>query len=389
MCPEALIEHVENMTKIFRSEQFPDFYIRSAYASDNEQLIQLSSQQIDCGVFRLNMCAYPSYLVVSQLQYNRSETKVIVLEKQPEVIVGMLNIGWKYCYINEQPDLIRYISDLNINCNYRDRQLIRFFIQFMHETIPKRTVIQSIVPQQHPILQSVFYKAGTHAAHTEVHDDVHIYNLTNMPEPEQYTSFRFECLASHNIVDANQYLESMKKFYNFLPNYDLRALMNHEQPFWCGLKLNDFFVVYNKLNQIIGFYGLWDQTAFKKTSIADYHYPYKILRLLYNCISHFNSGQYFPKPGKVMNYANLHSALCHPDHQDVFASLLYHATLQAKQRRLTSFSFALSEHDPRCKALVGLKYYRMKAKHALHCFGEPKTFELDGNKINYFELGRL
>lgn len=389
MCPEALIEHVENMTKVFRSRQFPGFFIRSAFPQDDAQLIRLATQKIDCGMFQLNLRCYPSYLAVSQLQYNRSETKVIVLEKQPNVIVGMLNIGWKYCFIDEKPDLIRYVSDLNIAPAYRGHQLIHLMMHFMQETLPANTVVQSIIPNQYPALQHILYTAKAGFAKADVYDEVYVYNLSQFPQHTQYNRFQFKELTANQLTEANAFIESMKNYYNFLPSYDLRALTHGDQPFWCGLKLNDFYLVYNKLNKLVGLYGLWNQTAFKQATIAYYHYPYKVFRVLYNSVSKWTGRQHLPKPGSVINYAHLHSVLCHPEHQEVFATMLHHATLKMKERRLSSVSFALAENDPRRESLLGAKYYRMKAKHALHYFGEQKIEFLDPAKIHYFELSRL
>ena len=389
MCPDALIEHVENMTKVYRSGQYPDFYIRSALPQDDLQLIKLAAQTIHCGLFQLQLECKPSYLAVSQLQYNRSETKVIVLEKQPDVVVGMLNIGWKYCFINEQPDLIRYISDLNINPDYRGQHLIRFMMRFMKETWPVNTVVQSVVPNQYAILQTILYSGRKLFAKAEFHDDVHIYNLSQFSKNQDFVHFSFEALTEDKLLEANTFIESMKSHYNFLPSYDLRALVHYEQPFWCGLTLSDFCLVYNKLGKIVGLYALWNQTAFKQAKIKYEHFPYRIFRVFYNAIAKWTGRQYLPKPESIINYAYLHSILCHPDHQEVFASMLHHATLQLKKRRLSSLSFALAKNDPKCQVLRGKKYYQMKAKHALHYFGEKKIGFLDTTKINYFELSRL
>lgn len=389
MCPDVLIEHVENMTKIFRSGQFPDFYIRSALPQDDPQLIRLATQKIDCGLFQLKLECKPSYLAVSQLQYNRSETKVIVLEKQPDLIVGMLNIGWKYCFINEQSDLIRYVSDLNIHPDYRGQNLICFIMRFMQETWPENTIVQSVVPNQYSILQKILYSGRSRFAKAEVYDEVYIYNLSQFSDHLKSKGFHFEVLTEDQLMAANAFIESMKSYYNFLPSYDLRALLSYEQPFWCGLKLTDFYLVYNKLHKIVGIYALWDQTQFKQATIEYYYYPYKIFRVLYNSLAKWTGCQYLPKSESIIHYAHLHSVLCHPDHQEVFASMLHHATLQMKKRRLSSLSFALAKNDPRRQSLLGAKYYRMKAKHALHYFDEQKIAFLDATKINYFELSRL
>ena len=76
----------------------------------------------------------------------------------------MLNIGWKYCFINEQSDLIRYVSDLNIHPDYRGQNLICFIMRFMQETWPENTIVQSVVPNQYSILQKILYSGRSRFA---------------------------------------------------------------------------------------------------------------------------------------------------------------------------------------------------------------------------------
>lgn len=389
MCPEALIEDVEHITKIFKSDRFPDFYIRTAYRSDDAQLMQLGLVEIDCGGFKLHFQRHPSYLAFSQLQHNRSETKVIVLAKQPTLIVGILNIGWKYCYIDGQPDLIRCISDLKVRPEYRGRGLIHFMMQFMQETLSPNTVLQSVVANQHQQLQRNLYQQKLGFAAVEIYDDVYFFNLSHIHQPKQYAWFHFEVLNEKTVPLANAFIASMNIYYNFLPSYDLSALASGGHPFWGGLKLSDFYLMYNKSNQIVGLYGIWDQSAFKQAKIFYYKFPLKVFRLVLNSLAGMTKRMTLPKPDRVIDYVYLHSVLCKPDYLDVFAGLLFHAQQQIAQRRKVSYSFALAKNDPRIQALKGAVYYRISAKHALHRFGLQAESCFDREKISYFELSRL
>lgn len=389
MCPETFIDEVEQLSKIYRSESYPDFYIRTAYSIDDEQLMNLGQEQIDCSQFTLGFFRTPSYLAVSALQYNRSETKVIVLAKRPDVVVGMLNIGWKYCYLNAQADLIRYISDLKVLPVYRGRKLIHFMMQFLRETLPLGTVVQSIVPNQHAELQRILYTPRQGFATAQLYDHVHIYNLCHIKMPEQYTRFRFEVLTESSVSAATNFIAEMKAYYNFLPTYDFAALAVGGHPFWCGLKLSDFYLVYNRANKIIGIYGLWDQMAFKQAKIVEYKFPYQHFRTALNMLAPLRGRMRLPELHKNIPYAHVHSPLCHPQYTDVFRSILFHAQQQARLRRKDSISFAMAERDPRRKSLKGAIYYKMKAKHTLHSFSGCPEAGFDHRKISYFELSRL
>ncbi len=65
------------------------------------------------------MSDHPSYLAASQAQYNRPDLKVVVPVDNPSFVVAMMNLGWRYCYINGQADLMRYVADLRMHSEYR------------------------------------------------------------------------------------------------------------------------------------------------------------------------------------------------------------------------------------------------------------------------------
>jgi len=97
-----------------------------------------------------------------------------------------------------------------------------------------------------------------------------------MKKPQTYEQYRFECLSPEKIAAANAFADAMKAHYNFLPNYDFSNLITGHHPFWRGLKLDDFHLIYNLENQIVGIYGLWDQKPFKRLIIWCCIAPYAI-----------------------------------------------------------------------------------------------------------------
>ena len=389
MCPEALIEHIDSVAKVFHSERFPGVCIRSAYPSDDTQLVTLYAEEIVCDYFNLYMQREPSYLDVSHVQYNRSETKVIVLEKHPHEIIGMMNIGWKYCYINEQPDLIRYISDLKIHPKFRRRNLLNFLMEYLKETLPPESLVQSVVLNQHRQLQDILYDSRPYVPAAFAYDTVDIYTLSYLTKPKAFDLYRFEELTRAKIPAVNAFIQSLKSDYNFLPNYDFYPLAEGKHPYWRGMQLSDFYVMYDQHSQIVGLYGLWDQQHMKQTYIGAYRPLYHYIRPFYNVFANFSLRLAWPAVGQPLNYFMLHSALCRVQDRSAFACLLYHALRTTRMRKKEACTFALAENDPRKKALKHAHYVSMHAQHTLHSFFVNPWSLLDRSKISYFEVSRL
>jgi hypothetical protein len=389
MCPEALIEHIDSVAKIYQSERFPGVCIRSAYAADDTQLISLYAEELPCEYFNLYMQREPSYLDVSHVQYNRSETKVIVLEKHPHEVIGMLNIGWKYCYINEKTDLIRYISDLKIHPKFRRRNLLNFIFEYLKETLPKDSLVQSVIFNQHQQLQNILYDARPNVPASFVFDTVNICTLCYLPKPKAFENYRFEELTRSQIPSVHDFLNSLKTNYNFLPNYDFYPLVDGKHPYWRGMRLSDFYVMYNNQHHVVGIYGLWDQQKFKQIYIGSYRSMYQYIRPFYNLFANFTLRLPCPAVGQSLNYFMLHSALCRVEDHQAFSCLLYHALRSTRMRKKDGCTLALAESDPRAKVLKQAHYSYIQAQHSLHSFYINPWSVFDRRKISYFEVSRL
>ncbi|MGS0705721.1 hypothetical protein ACVBEE_04065 [Acinetobacter sp. ANC 3781] len=44
----------------------------------------------------------------------------------------------------------------------------------------------------------------------------------------------------------------MKQPYKFLPNDDFSGLPEFNHPFWLGMNMNDFYLMYEQHNQVVG-----------------------------------------------------------------------------------------------------------------------------------------
>ncbi|WP_180165861.1 hypothetical protein [Acinetobacter sp. YH12049] len=177
--------------------------------------------------------------------------------------------------------------------------------------------------------------------------------------------------------------------YNFLLSYDFNALVDGQNPFWAGLNLDDFYLIYDQHNQLVGIYGLWNQKSFKQTRVIDYSRSLKLMKPFYNAYASVRGVLSLPKIQGTFDYLMLHSPLCHPEHLDVFASLVFHAKQQTKQRGKETYCITLAEKDPRIEWMKNTTSHVLKAKHYFHSFKANPYAAFDRKRISYFEVGRI
>lgn len=96
-----------------------------------------------------------SYFNAAQTQYNRPGIRVAVPADQPDTVAGMMNLGWKYCFIHGQPDVLRYSSDLRLNKDHRGQKSLRLLMDYLDDALPKDRSLESIVLAGHTAARQI------------------------------------------------------------------------------------------------------------------------------------------------------------------------------------------------------------------------------------------
>jgi hypothetical protein len=373
----------------YRSNNEPNFMVRSATPADDEQLMRLIAETVPSNGITLSYERAPSYISASHAQYNRPDIKLVVPVDDPDLIIGMMNLGWRYCYINGQPDLMRYVADLRMHQEYRGAKVMRLLMDYVYDEIPLDTIFQSVVLEDNKLASGILHNERKGFPLPYYYDDIRTFTVSQAQKPEQYHQFKFSVLTRDQIDHANAFMTEMKEHFNFLPNYDFNALAEGQHPYWKGMKLDDFYLVRDKNNKLVAIYGLWDQKSFKQTRVLDYSRPLKLMKPFYNAYAKFRGVLSLPKINGTFDYLMLHSPLCHPEHTDAFASLMFHAKEQTKRRGKETYCITLAQNDPRIAWMKNTTSHILKAKHYLHSFKAKPYDKLDRTRITYFDVGRI
>ncbi len=372
----------------YSSSNVPEFYVRPAVKSDDAQLVALIAETMPSNGMILSSERYPSYLKAANTLYNRADLRVVVPKSEPNRVVGMMNLGWKYCYVNSEPDVLRYVGDLRLKPEYRGKKVLRVLMDYLHDELPKDTLLQSIILEDNLAARSVLHEIHSGFPQPFNYDNIQTFAVSKVKKPPHYKRLRFEPLSLEKVAEANAFVQSMSAYYNFLPNYDFSTLSSGHHPFWQGLTLRDFNLAYQD-GQIVGLYGLWNQKSFKQMRVVHYSLLLKLMKPFYNAYAGLRGSLRLPQINEAFDYMMMHSPLCRPDDAETFSSLLFHAKGQLHRYRKSVFCLTLAENDPRLEQMKNTESHIMRAIHSFHSFQGNPHQKFDRSKISYFESGRI
>ena len=227
----------DNDNQIYRSKNEPNFLVRDATQADDEQLVQLIAETMPSNGMTLAFERYPSYLSASHAQYNRPDIKLVVPEENPAQVVGMMNLGWRYCFINGQPELLRYVADLRMHPAHRGNKVLRLLMDYVDE-IPLDTIFESVVLEDNTVACNILHNERKGFPKPFHYDDIRTFTVSQAQRPAQFGRYHFEQMNTNHVSEANAFISTMKQHYNFLPNYDFfrfggiqpSILARHEHP---------------------------------------------------------------------------------------------------------------------------------------------------------------
>ena len=98
-------------------------------------------------------------------------------------------------------------------------------------------------------------------------------------------------------------------------------------------ELNDFLVARDEGGNVVATLGLWDQSSFRRTLVAQYALPELWIRILLNSMRHFTHTKRLPDPGGHLSYLHSIYAASEAGYEDAFATLVRFACNRYAQRQ--------------------------------------------------------
>lgn len=380
---------MNSLEVLYQSQVSPEYFLRYATEQDDQQLVELIAETMPSNGMTLSFERSPSYFNASRTLYNDPQIMVIYHVENPDYILGMMNIGSKDCYINGEARKLRYAADLRIKRHARGKKSLEVFMEYVFNNLSDALIFQNIVLEDNKIARHLMHQHREGFATPYLYDQITTYTISHVKKSKLLDQYTLEPLSYETVEAATQFVAEMNHFYNFIPTYNFRELAETGYDFWRGMRLEDFYLVRNAQQDIVGLFGLWDQKSFKQTKVVKYSTSLKLLRPLYNAYAKVFGHIYLPAEGECFDYLMLHSALCRPDDLNAYEYLLYQAHVKTKSKAKSSFCVTLADNDPRTAIARSCRAYTMRAIHGFHSYGASPESQFDRERISFFETGRI
>lgn len=419
---DLIAAEIEESEAIFQDPDFPELMIRAARPADNAVLLRLMRVTMPSNGLQLSFEREPDYLKSTAALYDLPQALVVVEKSSPDRVLGLYNIGQRWCYVNGIRQLQRYVGDLRVVPEAQGKGVVRLYMRQLRQLMPAPHYCQAVILADNAPARAMLTqkRAGFPnyfeecAVITKLITGDHMRRVQPAVADPAQTRWRTATAADAAALTA--FVQKMASYYTNLPAYDFKALRDHPNSgYWLGLRLSDFRVqvrvrthVHDLLDgfitpvatlkgeletvdceEIVALYGLWNQKSFKQTRMRRYHPLLKLARPAYNWWAKRAQRIELPEEGGVLDYRMVHSPLCLPE-VAVMEDLLSDALQQARAQGIRAICLSLGKTDPRRPAYERFIGEETIGVSAYYSFGEHRPEALDAKGyIPYFEAGRL
>lgn len=373
--------------------------VRKALVEDDQALRQLVAVPMTTRGVLLSFQREPSYFQAAKVIYDVND-HVVIEDQTNKKLVACYSNGYRNCYVNGTVIAMRYACDLRVDHQFRGQSLVKLLGEKMQATMYNPDFNQMIIFNDNYAARQAIQTGKTGLPDYYDEGIIETLTLTGFKTPhypriladQEMSSFdethlKVVTAQKEHIEKMNEFVHEMASFYNFIPHYDFSRLIQKDEYFQ-NISLHDF-QLYLLDNQIVGMFGLWNQSTFKQSKILNYHWSIAICRPIYNMLAQWSGLMKLPKIGASFKYHALHSLLCAPQHLRLHDRMLRDALRLSRQQGVGSISFTLSHQDPRQKLNQFYKGELLTGMHGFLSYQQDPRVQFDGKRIPYFEVGRI
>ncbi|MCH7389026.1 GNAT family N-acetyltransferase [Acinetobacter dispersus] len=376
-----------------------DLVVREATLEDDKALRQLVGVPMTTRGVMLSFQREPCYFQAAKVIYEVND-HVVVEDRTTKKLLACYSNGSRKCYVNGHIFPMRYACDLRVDQQYRGKTLLKLLGERLNATMYNPSFNQIIIFNDNYAARTALQTGRTGLP--DYYDDGLVETLTltgfktaHYPKIILIKTKGQLDLSKVSVVTAqpeyiermNQFVKKMAEFYNFIPAYNFYRLLKKDE-YFKNLSLHDF-QLYLMDGEIVGMFGLWNQSAFKQSKILHYHWSIGLTRPLYNLLARWSGLMTLPKIGSSFKYHALHSLLCHPECLSLHDRMLRDALKLSRQQGIGCISYTLSHQDPRQKLNQFYKGELLTGMHGFLSYQQDPRALFDHKRIPYFEVGRI
>ena len=353
--------------------------IRLATQEDNQALLHLVNSVSMGEKFEIIFKRDPNFFYACQTQGFLCQTAVA--EMEDKTLVASCSRILKHAYINGNPAVLGYISDLRIVPSSKKMRILSNgseFIKKLRDDNPAYIHLATITDDNRNAKIALTWKNKNSS----------IPNLYDLGTINTYFVFPLFKKRRKNKVAIQQgsleILDDIVAFLNkegcrkqFYPVYTKEYFLNLRDFY-----IENFCVAYNEENQIIGVAAKWEQTHFKQIFLKQYHGKMKWIQKIFCSL--------LPKEGENIKYVYIAFIAVQNDDTEVLKNILLYMYPDMRKQKFKYFMIGFHENDPLNKALQ--PFYAITYKSHLYAVEYKLDSEIKAMldyKTPYIEIASL
>jgi len=329
--------------------------VRTAGPGDNDALVALSVACPMEGDIGLAVDRAPDFYALNRLEGD--DWEVGVVDGPGDRPIGCIAVARRLVHANGDPTPAAYVSDLKVRTEHRGRGVADALSAWARDRCVDVVGADGLVllavlagnramqrrmagPRGLPQTQSV----ATIRTHT-----VPLVHRRRLPE----TGVRTAPAREDDLDEMAELWVRWAPTRQFTPVHSpasLRAWIDAAP----GLGLDSYRVARRPDGRLLGFLGIWDQSAFKRLRVTGYSRRLAAVRAIFNVAAPVVGGIPLPAVGGSLRNLSAVQVCVDEDDATVFRALLVEAYNGARRRGFSFLNVGLDRHDPLGAALRGL-----------------------------------
>lgn len=340
-----------------RADVPDDFVVREARPSDNDGLIALAAACPMVGDLSLRIDRRPDFFALNRLEGDR--WRLAVAEREGS-IVGCVAWSERRAFLNGREMRTGYAGDLKVHPDHRDTRVadaLSLWAEAACRDLPPRA----------PALITVL--AGNRAMERRLSGvrGVPRFNMVGTIRTHSITilwkrgslgrrgpsSIRTERARWIDVPQMGELWNRVAKGRQLAPVMTASSLgaWIRKAP---GLDVSSYRVARSEKGELLGFFAVWNQQAFKQLTVLGYSPRMAAARKAFNVVAPIVGAEPLPAPGAPLSCATLLHVCVPGDRPDVLRALLVDAHNELRHSGVSFMNIGLDVRDPLANALGGL-----------------------------------
>jgi ribosomal protein S18 acetylase RimI-like enzyme len=334
------------------AEASADFAIRDARASDNAQLIALAAACPMRGEVSLRIDRGPDFFALNRLEGAR--WKVGVAERRG-VIVGCVAASERRCFVNGRERLTGYAGDLKVHPEHRNTTIadeLSWYAERAFLSLPATAPVLITVLAGNRAMERrlpgprgvpAFRRAGT----------IRTYSVPILWRRRAGRSIRIAPAQWSDLEQMSALWTRVAPLRQLAPVLSVAAMAE-----WIdstpGLDISSYRLARSQGGELLGFFAVWDQRAFKQLNVVGYSPRMKAARAMFNMLAPIVGGVRMPKTGQPLNCITIAHVCVPGERPEVLRALLISTHNELRRTGISFINVGLDTRDPLSPAMDGL-----------------------------------